>query len=94
MLALIGEQFEYGDEICGAVVNVRARQEKIALWTKNAVNETVQVTRVALLGKMTRAIPKSFSWVFVFNGLCISKTIFHGFFFNADKHRKTVERVT
>ena len=61
MLALIGEQFEYGDEICGAVVNVRARQEKIALWTKNAVNETVQVTRVAWLGKIAFAIPKPFS---------------------------------
>ncbi|GMI91628.1 eukaryotic translation initiation factor 4E [Hibiscus trionum] len=40
LLALIGEQFDYGDEICGAVVNLRGRQEKIALWTKNAANET------------------------------------------------------
>ncbi|XWS15902.1 hypothetical protein CRYUN_Cryun34aG0042400 [Craigia yunnanensis] len=44
LLALIGEQFEYGDEICGAVVNVRGRQEKIALWTKNAANETAQIS--------------------------------------------------
>ncbi|XP_027089369.1 eukaryotic translation initiation factor 4E-2 [Coffea arabica] len=44
LLALIGEQFDYGDEICGAVVNVRARQEKIALWTKNAANETAQIS--------------------------------------------------
>lgn len=43
---MIGEQFEYGDEICGAVVNVRARQEKIALWTKNAANEAAQVCLV------------------------------------------------
>lgn len=43
LLAMIGEQFDYGDEICGAVVNVRARQEKIALWTKNAPNEAAQV---------------------------------------------------
>jgi hypothetical protein len=42
-LALIGEQFDHGDEICGAVVSVRARQEKIAIWTKNASNETAQV---------------------------------------------------
>lgn len=41
---MIGEQFECGDEICGAVVNVRTRQEKISLWTKNASNETAQVT--------------------------------------------------
>ncbi|CAN4123756.1 unnamed protein product [Withania somnifera] len=44
LLALIGEQFDYGDEICGVVVNVRVRQEKIALWTRNATNETAQVS--------------------------------------------------
>ncbi|KAK3011295.1 hypothetical protein RJ639_011470 [Escallonia herrerae] len=43
LLAMIGEQFDHGDEICGAVVNVRNRQEKIALWTKNATNEGAQV---------------------------------------------------
>lgn len=40
---MIGEQFDHGDEICGAVVNVRARQEKIALWTKDATNEAALV---------------------------------------------------
>ncbi|PRQ29333.1 putative translation Initiation factor eIF-4e [Rosa chinensis] len=44
LLALIGEQFDHGDEICGAVVNVRSRQEKIAIWTKNAANETAQLS--------------------------------------------------
>uniref|UniRef100_A0A2P2M829 Eukaryotic translation initiation factor 4E-1 n=1 Tax=Rhizophora mucronata TaxID=61149 RepID=A0A2P2M829_RHIMU len=42
LLAMIGEQFDHGDEICGAVVSVRIRQEKIALWTKNASNEAAQ----------------------------------------------------
>ena len=41
---MIGEQFDHGNEICGAVVNVRARQEKISLWTKTATNEAAQVT--------------------------------------------------
>jgi translation initiation factor 4E len=41
---MIGEQFDHGEEICGAVVNVRARQEKISLWTKNAMDEAAQVT--------------------------------------------------
>lgn len=40
---MIGEQFEYGDEICGAVVSVRAKQERVAIWTKNASNEAAQV---------------------------------------------------
>ncbi|CAI9773254.1 unnamed protein product [Fraxinus pennsylvanica] len=44
LLAMIGEQFDYGDEICGAVVNVRGKQEKIALWTKNAANEAAQLS--------------------------------------------------
>ncbi|KAF4347026.1 hypothetical protein CsatB_002081 [Cannabis sativa] len=44
LLAMIGEQFDHGDEICGAVVNVRARQEKISIWTKNAANEEAQVS--------------------------------------------------
>ncbi|CAI9292890.1 eukaryotic translation initiation factor 4E-1-like [Lactuca sativa] len=44
LLAMIGEQFDHGDEICGAVVNVRSRQEKIALWTKNAANEAAQMS--------------------------------------------------
>ncbi|CAH9113555.1 unnamed protein product [Cuscuta europaea] len=41
---MIGEQFDHGDEICGAVVNVRNRQDKISIWTKNAANESAQVS--------------------------------------------------
>ncbi|XP_010559277.1 PREDICTED: eukaryotic translation initiation factor 4E-1 [Tarenaya hassleriana] len=44
LLALIGEQFDHGDEICGAVVNVRGKQERISIWTKNAANEAAQVS--------------------------------------------------
>lgn len=40
---MIGEQFEYGDYICGVVVNVRAKQEKISLWTQNGSDEVAQV---------------------------------------------------
>ncbi|KAF8411106.1 hypothetical protein HHK36_003645 [Tetracentron sinense] len=49
LLAMIGEQFNFGDEICGAVVMVRAKQEKIAIWTKNALNETAQVPLLVVL---------------------------------------------
>ncbi|KAE9594560.1 hypothetical protein Lal_00037470 [Lupinus albus] len=44
LLAMIGEQFDHGDEICGAVVNVRSRQDKISIWTKNAANEAAQMS--------------------------------------------------
>ena len=42
-MALIGEQFEYGDEICGAVLSLRGMQDTIAIWTKDATNEPAQV---------------------------------------------------
>ncbi|PWA96252.1 eukaryotic translation initiation factor 4E [Artemisia annua] len=44
LLAMIGEQFDHGDDICGAVVNVRSRVDKISLWTKNAANESSQIS--------------------------------------------------
>ena len=42
-MAMIGEQFVESDEICGVVATVRPRQDKLALWTKTATNEAVQV---------------------------------------------------
>ncbi|KAH8385181.1 hypothetical protein KR200_011432, partial [Drosophila serrata] len=39
MLCLIGETSEYADEICGAVVNIRAKSNKISIWTANGKNE-------------------------------------------------------
>ncbi|KAM0933911.1 putative translation Initiation factor eIF-4e, eukaryotic translation initiation factor 4E (eIF-4E) [Dioscorea sansibarensis] len=44
LLAMIGEQFEHGDYICGVVVNVRAKQEKISLWTQNGSDEAAQAS--------------------------------------------------
>ncbi|KAI8926647.1 translation initiation factor eIF 4e-like domain-containing protein [Entophlyctis helioformis] len=35
-LACIGEQFTYGEEICGAVVSIRKVQDRICVWTKTA----------------------------------------------------------
>lgn len=34
---MIGEAFDdWGDEVCGAVVNIRAKGDKLALWTADA----------------------------------------------------------
>ncbi|EFJ11627.1 hypothetical protein SELMODRAFT_125743, partial [Selaginella moellendorffii] len=44
LLALIGEQFDEGDEICGVVVSVRPRGDKLSLWTKTANNEAAQMS--------------------------------------------------
>lgn len=42
LLACIGEQFTEGDEICGVVVNVRGKQDKLCVWTRTAANEAAQ----------------------------------------------------
>ncbi|XP_032839618.2 eukaryotic translation initiation factor 4E type 1B isoform X1 [Tyto alba] len=39
LLCLIGEMFdEYSNEVCGAVINIRAKGDKIAIWTREAEN--------------------------------------------------------
>ncbi|XP_021848832.2 eukaryotic translation initiation factor-like [Spinacia oleracea] len=42
LMALIGEQFDEADEICGVVASARSRGDKLSLWTRNAANEAVQ----------------------------------------------------
>ncbi len=42
VLGCIGEQFDDGEEICGIVVNVRPKQDRISVWTKTAANEALQ----------------------------------------------------
>ncbi|XP_076942215.1 eukaryotic translation initiation factor-like [Bidens hawaiensis] len=44
LMALIGEQFDEADEICGVVAAVRQWQDKLSLWTKNAANEAAQMS--------------------------------------------------
>nr|AKL79684.1 eukaryotic translation initiation factor iso4E [Vasconcellea goudotiana] len=44
LMALIGEQFDEADEICGVVASVRQKQDKISLWTKTAANEAAQMS--------------------------------------------------
>lgn len=40
LLCLIGESFEeYSQEVCGAVINIRAKGDKIAVWTREAENQ-------------------------------------------------------
>ncbi|XP_017054564.2 uncharacterized protein LOC108097044 [Drosophila ficusphila] len=39
MLCLIGEACDYSDELCGAVVNIRGKTNKISIWTADGGNE-------------------------------------------------------
>jgi len=38
ILAIIGEQFDVGQEICGAVVSVRTSEDIISIWNKSSDN--------------------------------------------------------
>lgn len=41
MLAILGEQFDVGDEICGAGVSMRQKKDCISLWNKNSQDHEV-----------------------------------------------------
>ena len=41
LLAMLGEQFMVGEEICGAMVSVRYNEDIISLWNRNADDEGV-----------------------------------------------------
>lgn len=52
VLAIIGEQFDVGHEICGAVVSVRNTEDIISIWNKTA--ENVEATnKIRSLSKLS-----------------------------------------
>jgi hypothetical protein len=46
---MIGENMADDGDINGVVVSLRKSQDRIALWTKSAQKEDLQVTKAALL---------------------------------------------
>jgi len=45
ILAMLGEQFMVGEEICGAVVSVRYQEDIISVWNKTA-NDTTTTAKI------------------------------------------------
>ena len=43
LLCLISEAIDNSDQICGAVVNIRAKNNKISIWTANGSNEAAEM---------------------------------------------------
>ena len=37
-MAVIGEQFDESDQICGIVVNIRTQQSRIGMWVRDGQN--------------------------------------------------------
>ncbi|CAJ0584030.1 unnamed protein product, partial [Mesorhabditis spiculigera] len=57
MMAMVGEQFEdSGELICGAVVNVRQKGDKVSLWTRDAEQDNVNM-RIGQILKAKLTIP-------------------------------------
>lgn len=57
LLCLIGESFDdYSDDVCGAVVNVRAKGDKIAIWTTECENRDA-VTHIGKVYKERLGLP-------------------------------------
>ncbi|KAI9229805.1 MAG: translation initiation factor eIF 4e-like domain-containing protein [Piptocephalis tieghemiana] len=54
MIAVVGDQFDLGDEICGAVLSMRNSEDILSLWNKNAggarVNLRIRDTLKRILG--------------------------------------------
>lgn len=63
VLGVIGEQFEVGDEICGAVISIRYQEDIISLWTRNATDAEV---RAKILETMKRILPLVFVSIFFY----------------------------
>lgn len=44
-MLLIGEAFgEYSDSVCGAVVQIRTKGDKLAIWTNNASDQDANLS--------------------------------------------------
>lgn len=41
IIAILGEQFMVGEEICGAVVSIRFQEDLISVWNKSCSNQAV-----------------------------------------------------
>lgn len=54
ILAVIGEQFEVGNEICGAVVSIRYQEDILSVWNRNATDSEV---KARILETMKRVLP-------------------------------------
>lgn len=54
LMAMVGDQFnEASDEVCGAVLSVRAQEDVLSIWTKNDGGRNVKI----------RSVLSDFDWI-------------------------------
>ncbi|XP_057706306.1 eukaryotic translation initiation factor 4E-1A-like isoform X2 [Corythoichthys intestinalis] len=57
LLCLVGEAFDdHSDDVCGAVINVRAKGDKIAIWTTDYENKEA-ITHIGRVYKERLGVP-------------------------------------
>ena len=56
VLAMLGEQFMVGEEICGAVMSVRYQEDILSLWNRSA-NDQVTTSRIRDTLKRVLSLP-------------------------------------
>lgn len=49
VLALVGDQLDYGDNICGAVLSIRFNEDILSVWNRNASDHQVSNFKVTII---------------------------------------------
>jgi len=62
LMAVVGEQFEEcGENVCGVVVNIRQKGDKVSLWTRDATKEEMN-RKIGLISKQKLGLAESISY--------------------------------
>jgi len=62
LMAVVGEQFDdLGEYVCGVVVNIRQKGDKISLWTSDATKEEVN-RRIGVIAKQKLGFSETISY--------------------------------
>lgn len=43
VLALVGDQLDYGDDLCGAVLSIRHDEDLVSVWNRDASDQKVNL---------------------------------------------------
>lgn len=62
LMFLVGENFEYSEDVCGAVVSHRAYGDKVAIWTSNKIVERVKSIGYSAKEKLGLDVPPIFTF--------------------------------
>lgn len=62
LMAVVGEQFDdFGEYVCGVVVNVRQKGDKVSLWTRDATKEEVN-RRIGVIAKQKLTLTETINY--------------------------------